>query len=65
MGAGFCYDCIISFGVPFPLWEEDGFVGVNRILWSGLIADFYLALTVGLLIRWMFERFSSRRSASE
>ena len=52
MNSGFCDDCFISFGFPFPLWEEGGFVTIRRILWSGLIADFYLALSVGLLIGW-------------
>ena len=62
MGAGFCDDCFMSFGFPFPLWEEGGFVTIRRILWSGLIADFYLALSAGILLGWVCQRFSFRQS---
>ena len=56
MGSSFCDDCFISFGFPFRLWEEGGYVGVKRILWSGLIADFYLALSAGILLGWFVSR---------
>jgi len=42
-GSGFCDDCSISFGFPLPIWQEGGFVTIRRILWIGLIADFFLA----------------------
>lgn len=60
MGAGFCDDCLISFGFPFPFWEEGGFVTIGHILWHGLIADCYLAVSVGLLLGWAYQRFWSR-----
>ena len=64
MGAGFCDDCFISFGFPFPLWEEGGFITIRRILWGGLIADFYLALSLGFLLGWTYQRFWLRKVAS-
>jgi hypothetical protein len=56
MGAGFCDDCLISFGFPFPLWEEGGFITIRRILWGGLLADCYLAVSAGLLLGWAYQR---------
>ena len=60
MSAGFCDDCLLSFGFPFPIWEEGGFVTIRRVLWSGLVADFYIALSTGLLIGWAYQKFSNR-----
>jgi hypothetical protein len=62
MNSGFCADCLMSFGFPFPLWEEGGFVTIRRIRWSGLIADFYLALSVGLLMGWAYQKIMFDRT---
>lgn len=61
MSSGFCDDCMMSFGFPLPIWEEGGFITITRLLWSGLIADIYLALSVGLLMGWTYQRFWLRR----
>lgn len=62
MGYGSCDDCFLSFGFPFPLWEEGGFVTVKRILWNGLIADLYVAASVSILSGWLLKKALSRNS---
>ena len=62
MESTFCDDCFLSFGFPFPLWEEGGFVTIRRVLWSGLVADVYIALSFGLLLGWAYKRFWLRKS---
>ena len=56
-----CADCLISYGFPLPLYEEGGFITIERMLWSGLVADLYLALSLGLLLGWACQRFLLRR----
>ncbi len=62
---GSCDDCFVSFGFPFPLWEEGGFVTVKYILWSGLIADLYLALSAGFLLGWVLKKARNKRHGIE
>src|SRR4051812_36730544 len=49
-GGGSCSDCAFSFGFPFPLWVEGGFVGVARILWGSLLADVLIAVAAGVIL---------------
>jgi hypothetical protein len=49
-GGGGCDDCTFSFGFPFPLWVEGGFISVADVLWGGLVADAAVAVGVGLLL---------------
>jgi hypothetical protein len=62
MGYGFCDDCFITFGFPFELWGEGGFVTVRTILWSGLIANISIAVWASLLLGWASKKVLSRRS---
>jgi hypothetical protein len=62
MGYGFCDDCFITFGFPFELWGEGGFVTVRRILWSGLIANVSIAVFASILLGWALNKILSRRS---
>jgi hypothetical protein len=57
-----CADCFITFGFPFELWGEGGFVTVRTILWSGLIANISIAVWASILLGWAFKRVLSRRS---
>ena len=49
-GGGSCDDCSFSFGFPYPLWREGGFVGVELILWGGLLADVAIAVAAGVTL---------------
>lgn len=49
-GGGRCDDCSFSFGFPFPLWVEGGFVGAAHVMWGGLLADAVVAMGAGLLL---------------
>jgi hypothetical protein len=49
-GGGSCDDCSFSFGFPFPLWVEGGFVGMGRVLWGGLLADVSIAAAAGITL---------------
>lgn len=49
-GGAACNDCSVSFGFPFPLWVEGGFVSVNRVLWTGLLADLFIAVAAGVIL---------------
>lgn len=62
MGYGFCDDCFITFGFPFEIWGEGGFVTVRTILWSGLIANVAIAISASILLGWALKRILSRRS---
>ena len=49
-GSAACNDCSVSFGFPFPLWVEGGFVSVKRLLWGGLVADVLIAAAAGVIL---------------
>jgi hypothetical protein len=34
-----CDDCTYQYGFPFYLYEEGGFVTIERFIWSGLFLD--------------------------
>ncbi len=65
MGYGFCDDCFITFGFPFDLWREGGFVGGRTILWSGLIADVSIAILVSIVLGWALKKIMPRHSTVE
>jgi hypothetical protein len=50
MGRSMCDDCYFQFGFPFSVWIEGGYVGIRRILWSGLVANVSLAAWAILLL---------------
>ena len=62
MGYRFCDDCFITFGFPFELWGEGGYVTVRSILWSGLIANVSIAVWASLFFGWALKKMLSRRS---
>jgi hypothetical protein len=49
-GRAACPDCSASFGFPFAVWVEGGFVSVRRVLWGGLLADALVALAAGVAL---------------
>ena len=53
-GSAACNDCSVSFGFPFALWVEGGFVSVRRVLWAGLLADVLIALAAGVILGLLF-----------
>jgi hypothetical protein len=55
-GGGTCDDCFSSFGFPFALWIEGGFVSVAHILWGGLIADASVAMCAGIALGLAVEK---------
>jgi hypothetical protein len=61
MGRGFCDDCFLHFGWPFPLWEEGGFVTVKRVLWARLVANVSLAIWIGLFFGWLSSKLLARQ----
>jgi hypothetical protein len=60
-GGGACSDCFFSFGFPFPIWIEGGFVGVAHVLWGGLIADTSIAVGAGVILGLAFWKMSVSR----
>jgi len=52
-----CFDCFVRFGWPLRLYETGGFITVTRILWPGLITDILLAITAGIAIGILNQRF--------
>jgi hypothetical protein len=62
MGYRFCDDCFITFGFPFGLWGEGGFVTVRRFLWGGLVANVSIAVCASILLGWALKKILSRPS---
>jgi hypothetical protein len=62
MGRGFCDDCFLHFGWPFPLWEDGGFVTVKRVLWAGVVADVSIAIYVAVFLGWASSKLFARRT---
>ena len=56
-----CDDCMLSFGFPFTLYQEGGFITIKEVLWFGLIADILIAIIfsfiVGLIFRFVWSKF--------
>lgn len=60
-GSAACNDCSVSFGFPFALWVEGGFVSVKRVLWAGLLADVLIALAAGVILGLVFASVAEAR----
>lgn len=60
--ATYCNDCLISYGTPFTLLKEGGFVGVRIYVWSGLIADTLIMVGIGLVIGLLWNTLALRES---
>lgn len=60
-GGAACNDCSVSFGFPFPLWVQGGFVAVTRVLWAGLLADVLIAVSVGVILGLILATVSAAR----
>jgi hypothetical protein len=58
-------DCGWSFGFPFNLYMEGGFISFKEILWLGLIADIFIAITfsfaLGLVFRFVWSKIAPRK----
>ena len=57
-----CYDCVLKYGFPLPLYRYNGAFVVDGVLWEGLIIDVLLALSVGLAAGFVCDRLSNARS---
>jgi hypothetical protein len=57
MADGFC-----GFGFPFELYETGGFITISRILWSGLVADSFIGVTLSVLLGLLCKRLLLHRS---
>ena len=55
-----CADCFFPYGVPFTIYDEGGFAGGGSFVWSGLIADVFLMLVLGIASGWVFQKISER-----
>jgi hypothetical protein len=56
-----CCDLSASFGIPFTAGSYGGFVTATYILWSGVIADMFVALAASYVLGWVVEKiFMSR-----
>ncbi|HEV8587894.1 MAG TPA: hypothetical protein VGQ72_03405 [Pyrinomonadaceae bacterium] len=62
MGRGFCDDCFLYFGWPFPVWGEGGFVTVTRVLWAGVVANISIAIWIGLFFGWVSSKLLSGKA---
>jgi hypothetical protein len=62
MQNSFCDDCFISFGFPFEVWIEGGFVTIRRIVWSGVVANTAITVCVSFILGWVVEKISKSRS---
>jgi len=50
------------YGLPFTIYDEGGFAGGGSFIWSGLIADVFLMLVLGIASGWVFQKISERSS---
>ncbi len=57
-------DCGWRFGFPVEFYEKGGFVGFEKIIWVGLIADICFAITLSFLIGVLFASFWSKIKTS-
>ena len=53
-----CFDCFEPFGVPWHFYHEGGFAGGAGFIWHGVIGDFLLVVTVGLITGLMWNLIS-------
>lgn len=60
-----CDDCRYQYGFPFYLYEEGGFVTVERFIWSGLFFDIVIALICSFLIGLIFKFVWAKISANK
>ena len=60
MEVAHCFDCFLSFGVPFKMYSSGGFGGITRFLWLGIIADLLTGLVFSIGLGYICQRIVSR-----
>ena len=55
-------DGFVSFGWPFSIYAFGGFWTHPVIIWTGLIGNVFVALSVSRILRRVFEKSLTRRS---
>ncbi len=50
-----CIDCGVSFGLPYEIFETDGFGGIYKIFWLGLVADILIGLIFSIGLGCVFQ----------
>jgi hypothetical protein len=58
-----CADCFFPYGVPFTIYHEGGFVGGAGFVWAGIAADLFVTLVFGIVVGWIWRKFSELRSS--
>jgi hypothetical protein len=51
-----CADCYSQYGLPFTFYNAGGFGGDSAIIWRGFFADLYVAIAVGVLLGWTWNK---------
>ena len=57
-----CYDCFAPHGLPFTYFHEGGFAGGEAFVWSGVVGDALLILSIGVIAGWIWNRISQNHS---
>jgi hypothetical protein len=57
-----CFDCFLSFGVPFKMWGTGGFVGITKFHWGGLIANIFVWIVFSFGLSYIGQAITGRLS---
>jgi hypothetical protein len=57
-----CFDCFRPHGVPFTFFHEGGFAGGEGFVWSGVIGDSLVVFLFALVLGWVWNWLSQKRS---
>jgi hypothetical protein len=55
---GFCDDCVLPVGRPFPYKITSGYATPERWLWRGAISDLLLVFGLSVLLLFVWQRWS-------
>lgn len=53
LGARPCYDCGTKVGFPFSYMQGGTYGTHGHVIWPGFVADFSIALCIGILVVWI------------
>ena len=57
-GFKICFDCYQTYGFPFAMHESGTIVHLDQFIWSGVVANLAVALTVSFLLGLIFKYVS-------
>ena len=60
-----CFDCYVTYGFPFAMYESGSILHLKEFIWVGVVANvsatIFFSIILGLIFKYVWSKISSRR----